>query len=184
MLVSEKRNEYVSSDRWRIALPSGWAPMGTIEGDPLNTNRPLVFCEQQTADKVDLDPPALTWMRADRPITSEAWLQFSTTTMLSGPVGSREAEAAALSAFPIAGKVIEANVVRLPDGNKALELIEEISDTETGAVTSEGYQLIFSVRSDEPGPLLMQRLVFYFNTEGFKRLLPEVRSAARSFEYF
>lgn len=182
MLVTEPKNQYVSPDRWKISLPSGWAPMGTVEGQPLNTNRPLVFFDQNSDDK--LDPPAITWMRADRPVSSEAWLQFSTTTMLSGPVGSREAESATLSAFPVAGNVVEANVVRLPDGNKALELIEEMTDTESGAVSTQGYQLIFSVRADEPGPLFMQRLVFYCKPDKFKRLLPLVRESARSFEYF
>lgn len=182
MLVTEKKNEYVSPDRWRMVLPQDWSLMGTIDGEPLNTNRPLVFCQPASSSK--LDPPALTWMRADRPVSSDSWLQFSTTTMLSGPVGSREAEAAVSGTFAIAGKVVEANVVRLPDGNKALELIEEICDTESGAVTSQGYQLIFSVRADEPGPLYMQRLVFYSSVDSFKQLLPEVRAAARSFEYF
>jgi hypothetical protein len=180
--VTEKKNEYVSPDRWRISLPEGWGPMGVLSGEPLNTNRPIVFCDNKSTNR--LDPPSITWMRADRPITSEAWLQYSTTTMLSGPVGAKEAQAATLAAFPIAGKVIEANVVRLPDGNKALELIEEITDTESGAVSSHGYQLIFSVRNDEPGPVLMQRLVFYSSPVEYKKLLPEVRIAARSFEYF
>ena len=179
MLVSQIKNEYVSSDKWRISLPEGWSALDSVGGAPLNTNRPLVFCQNKT----DADAPGLTWMRADRPISSEAWLQFCTATMLGGPIGSREAEATALTVFPVPGKVVEASAVRLPDGNKALELIEEIAD-DNGVVTSQGYQLIFSCRSDEPGALFMQRLVFYFKSDGFKQLLPQVKDAARSFEYF
>lgn len=179
MLVSEKKNQFISPDQWRISLPDGWTVLAPLEGKPLNTNQPIVFC----AAASNPGAPCLTWMRADRPATSEAWLQFCTSTMLSGTIGSREAEAATLSSFPIAGKVVEANAVRLSDGNKAIELIEEITD-ESGAVTSQGYQLIFSCKTDEPGAMYMQRLVFYSNAENFKHELAGVRDAARSFEYF
>lgn len=179
MLVSEKKNQFISPDQWRLSLPDGWTVLAPVDGNPLNTNRPIVFC----AEASNPDAPCLTWMRADRPATSDAWLQFCTSTMLSGTIGSREAQAAVLTSFPIAGKVVEASAVRLPDGNKAIELIEEITD-ESGAVTSAGYQLIFSCKTDEPGAMYMQRLVFYSNSENFKQMLPVVRDAARSFEYF
>lgn len=178
MLVSEK-NQYVSPDQWRLSLPDGWTVLAGVDGKPINTNKPIVFTENAS----DPDASCLTWMRGDRPVTSQAWLQFSTTTMLSGPIGSKEAQAATLTMFPIAGKVVEANAVRLPDGNKALELFEEITD-ENGSVTSQGYQLIFSGKTDEPGAMYMQRLVFYAKAEKFKQALPVVRAAARSFEYF
>lgn len=178
MTVAEK-NKYESGLGWSLDLPEGWEPMALSRGEGgLNAGSPPVvfWC---------LDDPGLsfTWMRTQRPISSDEWLRYSTATMLVGPVGSREAQRAVQEVCPVLGRAVEAEVVRLSDGNRALELVDEVTDDAGARVVKQGCHLILPVRAGEPGPLFMQRLHFYLDTGRFKSVLPAIRASMRSFRY-
>lgn len=172
--------EFISLQGWGLSLPEGWEPMtlSKSQGETLNGgSSPIVFWS-------GVDPTvSITWTRSNRPISSSGWTTYCTATMLCGPIGSREAAVSIEDVCPVIGTIIEAEVVRLPDGNKALELIDEVKDDVTGLVIKQGLHLILPMKMTEPGPLYMQRLMFYGEAARFKHLLPQLRKCMRSFNY-
>jgi len=169
--------EYSSEFGWVITLPAGWQNLQP-GGDPNAPvpHHPIVFA---SADNWAL---SLTWMIAAGPVDKGIASDFLTRTMLEGPIDPSAVQRTVQEIFPAIGEINEAIVVKLPDGSKALELLETYWEAGSGQI-KRGYQLILPLRAGLEKAVTFQRLCFYAPRKEFSQRVAEVRKAARSFHY-
>lgn len=86
--------------------------------------------------------------------------------------------------FALIGKVTEAQVISLPDGQRALEIIEEIAPMGSAVEPMLGYHLLLAVRGSASNTPRMQQLAFYARATKFSKEISQITKSARSFRYF
>lgn len=167
------RDRYMSECGWVMQLPPGWIPLPVSRGPVLAVHWPVVFsCEQDS----DL---SLTWMVAAHPMKEDVTSRFLSATQEEEPADAELMEIAP-TIFPVIGKVISCELVKLADGTRGIEVIETYRDE---GEKKSGYQLILPLRDAADSPGMFQRLCFYASAPKFVEAFPAVRAAARSFHY-
>lgn len=167
------QDQYTSEFGWVMQPPPGWTPLPVSRGPVVAVHRPVVFsCEQDS----DL---SLTWMVAAHPMKEDVTSRFLSVTTAEEPADAELMEIAP-TIFPVIGKVISCELVRLADGTRAVEVIETYVDE---GEKKSGYQLILPLKDAAGSPGMFQRLCFYASAPKFVEAFPAVRAAARSFHY-
>ncbi len=188
MNALQARHGYASEWGWRITLPNTWEKLESSSDAPLSRTAATVFSTPQDWSL------SLTWMRAHRPISDGLRNRFQAMTMLTRKPGPNEILSIIGSVFPPIGVIIDAQVVKLPDGTRALEIVEAVEDRSTGVITRQGYQLFLlhyrggitqltTASRFQTTPVYLERLAFYADSNDFMRMLPEIVESARSFHY-
>jgi hypothetical protein len=168
---------HTSEFGWVIALAPRWHRL-EAEGPSgaLALSSPVAFCGP------DPDLGSLTWMIAAGPTDQELVAQFEAATIVPRTVGHQEAQTVATRIFPLIGQVTGAAVVELPDGSRALEVLEQF-ERSGGKQRRCGYQLICPLYGGPGKPVYFQRLCCYGSAEAFSLAIDQVRRMARSFHY-
>lgn len=165
---------FASQYGWAIDLPPGWKRLpGTGESLVLATTVPVVFA---FGDSLAL---RLTWMATAAPVDLDLFDCFQMATMAEGAASVDLSIAVATGTFPLIGTLVQSTCLRLADGARALEIIEQFEQNET---RRNGYQLIFPIQPAGRTYSRFQRLCFYAGAE-FSLALPAVRTVCRSFRY-
>jgi hypothetical protein len=167
------QEQYQSNYGWAMSLPPGFELLPSSPGPVLAAHRPVVFCDQQNYDLW------LTWMIAGHPMKEESAHKFVAVTESKRPAPA-EIQEIAPTIFPIIGNVDSCAIVKLEDGSRALEVMETYQEE---GVEKNGYQLILPLKGVANYPLTFQRICFYAPADDFKKRLPDIRAAARSFHY-
>ena len=180
MLAGKSNIAFASAEHdWQLSLPSGWSVLPKFPGEMKSGAPPLeVFAHPQ-------DPAlSMTWMRSMNPVGLRFWRQFEEATARPGLISPVLAHELIFQVFPLLGRTVTAFVVILPDGSRALELTEEISDTNSCSEAMRGYHLLLPVKTTEQGPPYMQQIVFCARLSKFAQEIVEIIRAARSFRYY
>ena len=167
-----------SSERgWNVCLPLGWKVLPKAAGEvSFGLDNVEVFAHP--AD------PALSicWICSPKQISQRLWQHFCQATMMIGSINPAQAQEIMSQAFPLMGKVVTAFSVVLGDGQRAIELTEEIVPFASSSIEAmRGYHLLMPVKSKETSPLHMQQLVFYARQSKFSEEIVDVIKSARSF---
>jgi len=169
--------QYRSEYGWSIMLPESWERLPTAgNGTALTIAPPVVFASSRDWTL------ALTWMVESHPTQPKVVEAFLNATMLEGPASVTEVQPVVQRIWPPIGEITEAEVAQLPDGNRALETLEEF-DQGSGGESKKGYQLILLTNSGPGTPAYFQRLCFYAPSRSFSQHIEVVRRSARSFHY-
>lgn len=179
MITSNPRNGYSSQDGWNLSLPKGWRVLPKV---PIEISQGLDNIEVFAHPN---DPSlSITWMRSANEIGLRGWQNYSALSRTIGAISASDAKEAVQEIFPLMGTAVTAFVVALSDGQKAIELTEEITPVGGGTESMRGYHLVLPVRSSRPLSPFMQQLAFYARTSKFAQEIVEVIRSARSFGYF
>lgn len=172
----EKRAQYKSEFGWSIALPPTWRRLSRTNPDD---RTPIAMFS--TPEDWSL---SLNWMVSPRGCDDDIVTAFDIATMLPGRVELMEASNVVNQIFPLVGKLIRAAAIVLPDGQRALEVVEAIA-ADGNPVEKLGYSLIFPrrVRGEYRNRVHFQRMSFIARQEIFHDRIPEVATAVRSFHY-
>lgn len=159
---------YTSSLGWSLPLTAEWKPMGgRSPGAPVVQ---FVVSGNRSSH--------LAWTTTVHSANSDVIQAFDCATMLPGAVSIEDATAVLQRIWPPAGEVRSAAVITMPDGNIALETVEQItSDSNAGSLGA--YQLLLPLGDSAEGKF--QRIYFYAPIAEFEIRLPEVRLMVHSF---
>jgi hypothetical protein len=166
---------YASQYGWTMKLPPGWEPMPRSEGPVIAVHRPVVF------NNVGDPDTSLTWMIASHPMSEEVSNKFVTAMKETNPTQQDLLEIAP-KIFPVIGTIDSCEMITLPDGARALEVIETYYD-EGSDERNHGYQLMLPLKNAKNYPRVFQRLCFYAPAAVFNNNCNAVRASARSFHY-
>lgn len=172
-----KESFYKSEFGWSMKLPGKWKRLARR-----NSSDRTPFAIFSTPEDWSL---SLSWM-LDRSIADDqALTAFDTATMVPGAISVEEASTVARQIFPALGEIIRGKVVVLPDGKKALELVEVIASQDPAARRKIGYALILPrrQRGEYRNQVQFQKLSFVSTPQVFHERFAEVSKAARSFQY-
>lgn len=178
-MITVDQSKGFSSDRgWNVCLPMGWKVLPKMAGE-ISRGLDNVEVFAHPAD------PALsiTWMCSGKQIRQRLLERFNQSTAMIGAINPAEAQEIMSQIFPLMGKVVTAFSVVLGDGQRALELTEEIMPFAGSSIEAmRGYHLLMPVRTPAAGsPLQMQQLVFYARQSKFSQEIVDVIRSARSF---
>jgi hypothetical protein len=170
--------DFVSEFGWAVTLPPGWSRREGTGTDYLAAETyPVAFTSETIA------PAALTWMVLGGEVPAELAAEFELFTLSAHTVDAAAAGRLAKEFFPLLGTVSRAEVIRLPDGTRALELTESFIDHVTTEERS-AYHLLSPLFIGGPGSLPhFQRLCFYAESNHFYKNIETVQSISRSFHY-
>ena len=170
---------FVSADHgWNISLPSGWKALPKV---PFEITSALSDVEVFAHPH---DPSlSMTWMRSCNRLSDHVWQRFSHMTNTIGGIPPAEVQDLMRQLFPLMGRTASAFAVSLPDGQRALELTEEIRSIGCSNESMRGYHLVLPVRSDKASPVHMQQLVFYARASKFAQEIVQIIQSARSFKH-
>lgn len=168
---------YKSEFGWMMQLPENWKRLARRNPDDRTP-----FAIFSTPEDWSL---SLTWMIDRVTATDEALTAFDTATMLTGSISAEDGGSAARQIFPALGEVIRANAILLPDGQKALEIIEVIPATDASGQDRISYSLILPrrQRGEYRNRVHFQKLSFTSSRDVFHKRFAEVSRIARSFQY-
>ncbi|MBX9671639.1 MAG: hypothetical protein K2X93_28880 [Candidatus Obscuribacterales bacterium] len=172
----ENKSRYKSEFGWSIALPETWKRLSRTNPDDRTP-----IASFSTPEDWSL---SLNWMVSPRGCDDDTVTAFDIATMLPGRVELMEASNVVNQIFPLVGKLIRAAAIVMPDGQRALEVVEAIGSP-GNPVERLGYSLIFPrrVRGEYRNKVHFQRMSFFAPQEVFHDRIPEVAIAVRSFHY-
>ncbi len=169
---------YTSEFGWSITMPDNWRRLKAR-----HATSPAPVAVFSTPDNWSL---SLSWMVSKYPVGMDAVSAFDSATMLEGRLDVNEATAVANEIFPLVGDIIRAATVTLPDGQRAIEIVETIRASESAPVEKVLYSLILPAcrrGKDRSYPYFFQRLSFIAPPQEFNDKIAEVVKSARSFHY-
>ncbi len=179
MFAIDPTKNYCSPYGWNMSLPYGWRVLPRDPSELSSSTESIeVFVHPQ-------DPSlSMTWTRSPRDIGKRLWQQFCLTTLQMGAASTTEVQELMTYIFRLIGSVETAVVITLPDGQRALEITEQIKSFGNVGECMQGYHLICPVRrASQSAPLYMQQLSFYARSSKFKQEIASVMKSARSFQY-
>jgi hypothetical protein len=175
--LTKPSNIFQSEFGWAMTLVDGWKRMeGSGRGMVPSHSFPIVFSGPDNAQGT------LTWMIVADPIDRLIADRFLTMTLAAGPLDLEVSRTIAEPIFPILGKLIDAQVIKLSDGHMGLELVERIVSAD-GVTQKCGYQFIVPLYGALNEPITFQRLCYYAPEQAFEQTLPDIKQMARSFHY-
>lgn len=172
--VSEK---YKSEFGWAMTLPPSWKR--------LSRRNPDVYAPVAVFSTPEDWSLSLTWMASRKKSDDDALIAFDSATMMAGPIDVNDAKKAVAQIFPLLGEIVKAKTIELPDGKRALELVEIICTNDESKVNKVCYSLILPrrQRGEYRNKLHFQKLSFIAPPEVFHEQIRTVVKAARSFHY-
>lgn len=160
-------------------LPPKWKRLTRRHSAPSDRTPVAVF---STPDDWNL---SLTWITSRKKSDDETLIAFDTATMSPGRIDLKEAQTVANHIFPTLGEIVRAAAVELPDGKRALEIIEIICSGDDNVVEKVSYSLILPrrQRGEYRNKVNFQKLSFTASPQTFHDRIQEVARATRSFHY-
>lgn len=177
VIEKPKEETYKSEFGWSMKLPGKWKRL--TRRNPEDRTPFAIF---STPEDWSL---SLSWMIDRSTADDETLTAFDTATMIPGAIAVDEASMVARQIFPALGEIIRANVVVLPDGKNALEIVEVISSQDPLVENKIGYALILPrrQRGEYRNQVHFQKLSFISSPKVFHERFAEVSKAAQSFQY-
>jgi hypothetical protein len=168
---------YKSEFGWSMALPPTWKR--------LSRKNPDVYAPVAVFSTPEDWNLSLTWMASRKKSDDDALIAFDSATMMKGPLELNDAKQTAAQIGPLLGEIVRANAVELPDGKRALELIEIICSDDSSTVKKVCYSLILPrrERGEYRNKVHFQKISFIAPPEVFHNQIRSVVKAARSFHY-
>ncbi|MDZ4837937.1 MAG: hypothetical protein SGJ27_29480 [Candidatus Melainabacteria bacterium] len=172
--VSEK---YKSEFGWSMTLPPSWKRLAR--------KNPDVYAPVAVFSTPEDWTLSLTWMASRKKSDDDALIAFDSATMIPGALELTDAKQTAAQIFPLLGEIVRATAVQLPDGKRALELVEIICTDDAKKVKKVCYSLILPrrQRGEYRNKLHFQKLSFIAPPDVFHEQIQTVVKAARSFHY-
>ncbi|MBX9723881.1 MAG: hypothetical protein K2X81_20915, partial [Candidatus Obscuribacterales bacterium] len=156
MFTNDLTSSFCSTLGWNLSLPHGWTVLPKAPSE-----------KWEAFDNIEVfshphDPSlSMTWMRTSTTAGLRVWAHYATSTISMGSIAPEVAQEIMSQVFALIGKVTQAQVISLPDGQRALEITEEIAPMGTAVEPMLGYHLLLPVRGSGTNTPRMQQLAFY-----------------------
>lgn len=175
--MNKVNEKYKSEFGWTMTLPPSWRRLAR--------KNPDVYAPVAVFSTPEDWKLSLTWMASRKKSDDDALIAFDSATMIEGVIDVGDAKNAAAQIFPLLGEVVKARSVELPDGKRALEIVEIICSDDSSKVNKVSYSLILPrrQRGQYRNKLHFQKLSFIAPPETFHNQIRAVAKAARSFHY-
>lgn len=174
-------NEYTSPYGYVINLPLGWDKLQDASPAALTSFKPELFaCDEDWS-------LSISWSRIRVP-SYEAMDELSALCTFLGVVPAPDADAVVSRLVPLVGVTTKAQVIGLPTGERAIEIIKAVSFSD-----NEPHRFGMDLLIDpQPRPfrflndsqtLYVDRVSFYADSTRFQTLFPQIKQCLHSIRY-